>query len=391
MLYFTHMYERSLGARLRRDRHHLLLLGPRQVGKSTLLGSLEPDVTLNLASLATFREFVTAPERLERELLAAPSTARTILIDEVQRVPALLDGVQAIIDAHPRRFRFLLSGSSARKLRRGHANLLPGRVVLHHLHPLLACELGADFNLDRVLAHGTLPGIYANRDPESRASTLRSYVDAYLREEVQAEALVRDIGGYARLLDLAAASSGRIVNLNALSRDAAVSYETARRYLDVLEDTLVLFRIPAWSGSDRASLVAHPKILMFDLGVRNAILRRPLDRPLDDERGLLLEHLVGLELRRREGGMWPEARVQHFRTRRGAEVDFIVSVGRELWAIEVKASSRVDVRDLKGLAAFADRAGKVSRQIVVFLGARRQRLDRVEVLPLEDFLAELPV
>jgi predicted AAA+ superfamily ATPase len=313
-----------------------------------------------------------------------------VLVDEIQRVPELLDGIQVIIDAHPRRFRFLLSGSSARKLRRGHANLLPGRVAVHHLHPLLAHELGGDFNLDRVLAHGTLPGIYANRDPESRNVTLRSYTDTYLREEVQAEALVRDIGGYSRLLDLAAASSGRVINLNALSRDTGVSYETARRYLDVLEDTLVLFRIPAWSGSDRATLVAHPKLLLFDLGVRNALLRRPLDKPLEDERGLLLEHLVGLELRRREGTLWPDARVQHFRTRRGAEVDFVVTAGREVWAIEVKASRRVDVRDTKGLAAFIDRAGRVTRQIVVFLGARRQRIDGVDVVPLEEFLAELP-
>lgn len=385
------MYERLIASRLKRDRRSVLLLGPRQVGKSTLLGSLDPDFTLNLASLAVFRDYVARPERLEAELSAAPAAVRTVFIDEVQRVPALLDGLQAIIDAHPRRFRFLLSGSSARKLRRGHANLLPGRVILHYLHPLLAHELRADFSLDRVLAHGTLPGIYADRDPESRSGTLRSYVDAYLREEIQAEALVRDIGGYSRLLDLTAASSGRVVNLYALSRDAAVSYETARRYLDVLEDTLVLFRIPAWRGSDRASLVAHPKLLLFDLGVRNAILRRPLDRPLDDERGLLLEHLVGLELRRREGTLWPEARVHHFRTRRGAEVDFVLSVAGEQWAIEVKASRQVDARDLKGIEAFAEYAPNVRRRIVVFLGARAQRIDRVEILPLEDFLAELPV
>lgn len=138
-------------------------------------------------------------------------------------------------------------------------------------------------------------------------------------------------------------------------------------------------------------MVAHPKLLLFDVGVRNAILRRPLDRPLDDERGLLLEHLVGLELRRREATIWPEARVQHFRTRRGAEVDFILSVGRdELWAIEVKASSHVDGRDLKGLAAFAECAPRVARRIVVFLGARSQRIDGVEALPLDDFLSSLP-
>jgi len=233
------VYERLLGPRLKSDRHNVLLLGPRQVGKSTLLGSLEPDLTINLASLATFRDYVGQPERLERELLAARPTLRTVLIDEVQRVPALLDGVHALVDAHPRRFRFLLCGSSARKLRRGHANLLPGRLVIHYLHPLLASELGGDFSLDRVLAHGTLPGIYADRDAASRASMLRSYVDAYLREEVQAEALVRDIGSYSRLLDLVAASSGRVINLHTLSRDTGISYETARRYLDVLEDTLM--------------------------------------------------------------------------------------------------------------------------------------------------------
>jgi predicted AAA+ superfamily ATPase len=187
-----------------------------------------------------------------------------------------------------------------------------------------------------------------------------------------------------------AAGSGRVINLHALSKDAAVSYETARRHLDVLEDTLLLFRVPAWSGSDRATIVAHPKLLLFDIGVRNALLRRPLDRPLADERGLLLDHLVGLELRRREGTLWPEARVHHFRTRRGAEVDYVVSVGRELWAIEVKASRRVDARDLRGFAALDERTRKVSRRIVVFLGARRQRMDGVEITPLEEFLADLP-
>lgn len=384
------MYKRLLASRLRTGREHVLLLGPRQVGKSTLLDTLAPDFALNLASLTTFREYVAEPERIERELLAAAPGVRTVLIDEVQRVPALLDGVQAIVDAHPRRFRFLLSGSSARKLRRGHANLLPGRVVLHHLHPLLARELGADFRLERVLAEGSLPGIYADTDVHRRAGVLRTYVDAYLREEVQAEALVRDVGGFARLLDLVAASSGRVINLHALSRDAAVSYETARRYLDVLEDTLVLFRIPAWSGSDRASLVAHPKVLLFDIGVRNALLRRPLDRALDDERGMLLEHLVGLELRRREGTVWPEARVHHFRTRRGAEVDYVVSLGREQWGVEVKASRHVDARDLKGFAALAAHAPRLSRRIVVYLGTRRQRLDGTEVVPLEDFLEQLP-
>jgi len=384
------MYQRALGKIPGTSRKSLLLLGPRQVGKSTLLATMDPDLTINLASPGTFRDYLTQPERLERELLAAPSQTRLIFIDEVQKVPPLLDAVQVLLDTRKGRFRFLLSGSSARKLRRGQANLLPGRVHLHYLHPLIAAEMGAELDLERILAHGTLPGIYAAAEPRERERDLRAYVDAYLREEIQAEALVRDLGGYARLLDLVASASGRILNLNSLCRDAGIGYETARRYLEVLEDTLLVFRIPAWSGSDRASFVAHPKIYLFDIGVRNALLRRPLDRSLPDERGLLLEHLVAMELHRRIGTLWPELSLFHYRTKHGAEVDLVAQVGRELWGIEVKASRRVEPSDLSGLSSLAHRSRKLKRRIVVYLGERRQRLGGAEILPLVDFLRMLP-
>jgi predicted AAA+ superfamily ATPase len=379
-----------LKGRLKSGKRSVLILGPRQVGKSTLLGSLKPDLTVNLASPSEFRDYATHPERLEYEMRGAGSEIRTVFIDEVQRVPALLDVLQVLLDERPKRFRFLLSGSSARKLRRGQANLLPGRIHVHYLHPLLACELRNHFDLNRVLAHGTLPGIYSESEVNTREADLRSYVDVYLREEVQAEALVRDIGGYGRLLELTAASSGRILNINSLCRDAGLSYETARRYLDVLDDTLLMFRIPAWRGSDRASLVSHPKLFLFDLGVRNALLRRPLDKPLDDERGLLLEHLVAYELHRRLGSSLPRSALYYYRTRNGVEVDYILEVDRELWAIEVKASRHVDRSSLKGLASFAEHAPRVMRKIVVFLGPRKQRIDNVDILPLQAFLDELP-
>lgn len=387
------MYARLLGPHLQSTPRSVLILGPRQVGKSTLLSSLGPDLALNLADPRTFRDYVTHPERLRRELAAAPPTVRTVLLDEVQRVPVLLDAVQVCLDDQPGRFRFLLSGSSARKLRRGQANLLPGRVHVHHLHPLLAEELGRDFDLERTLAHGTLPGIYSEPDAKTRAADLRSYTDTYLREEIRAEALVRNIGGFARLLDLMAAASGRILNVRALCRDAGLGYETTRRYVEVLEDTFVMFRVPAWSpsgGSSRASLVRHAKFFLFDIGVRNALLRRPLDVPLSDERGVLLEHLVGCELHRRLGTLWPEAALYHYRTRHGAEVDFVLEVGRDVWGIEVKASRRASRRMLRGLSSLAARSDRVDRRIVVFLGDRPQRLDGVEVLPLADFLKELP-
>jgi predicted AAA+ superfamily ATPase len=302
----------------------------------------------------------------------------------------LLDVVQVFLDKSPRRFRFLLSGSSARKLRRGQANLLPGRVHVHHLHPLLAHELGDEFELNRCLAHGTLPGIYAETDPKLRARDLQSYTDTYLREEIQAEALVRNIGGYARLIELLAASSGKVLNVNALCRDAGVGYETARRYMSVVEDTLVGFTIPAWSGSDRSKLVSHPKMYLFDLGVRNALLRRPLDRPSPDERGLLFEHFIAYELVRRIGSLCPELKVYYYRTRHGLEIDFIVQLGRELWAIEVKSGTDVTKRALTAVASIGERVQRVKRSIVVFLGARKRRVGRVEVLPLAKFLAELP-
>lgn len=384
------MYERMLSSHVRSTHRSALVLGPRQVGKSTLLSSLEPDLSLNLANPRTFRDYAAHPERLQRELDAATPAVKTIFLDEVQRIPALLDAVQICLDDKPGRFRFLLSGSSARKLRRGQANLLPGRVHVHHLHPLLAAELGRDFDLTRVLAHGTLPGIYAEDDSATRAADLRSYTDTYLREEIQAEALVRNIGGFARLLDLMAAASGRILNVQALCRDAGLGYETTRRYVDVLEDTLVMFRVPAWSGSSRASLVRHAKFFFFDLGVRNALLRRPLDAPLPDERGVLLEQLIACELYRRLGTLWPEAALYHYRTRHGAEVDFVLEVGREVWGIEVKASRRVSRRMLSGLSSLASRCGRLARRIVVFLGERPQRLDGAEILPLEDFLRQLP-
>lgn len=384
------MYERFIAPILSKSKKSLLLLGPRQVGKSTLLKSLKPELSLNFAEPRTFREYVSRPERLGEELEAADAKVKTILLDEVQRVPQILDVVQVLSDERPGRFRFLLSGSSARKLKRGHANLLPGRIQVHHLHPLTGGELGSDFNIERALAHGTLPGIYRETDPDERSRDLSSYADTYLKEEIQAEALVRDVGAYGRLLELVAASSGRILNLNSLCGDAGIRYETARRYLDVLLETLVAFQVPAWSGNDRAGLVAHPKIFLFDLGVRNALLRRPLDRPMEDEKGLLFEHLVSFEIYRRLGTPWPEAKLSHFRNRHGSEVDFVLEVGRESWGIEVKAGRDSEGFKVAGLAALKDRLPKLARRMVVFMGRKKQTREGIEFLPFSDFQKELP-
>ncbi len=384
------MFDRALAPILRSSTKSLLVLGPRQVGKSTLLQALDPDLVLNLAHPGTYRDYVSRPEKLEGEIAALRTARPTVLLDEVQRVPALLDLAQVLIDARPRAIRFLLSGSSARKLRRGQANLLPGRIHLHYLHPLLAAEMGSAFDLETVLASGSLPGIVAETDARARAADLRAYADTYLREEIQAEALVRDIGGYARMLDLLAAASGTVLNVRKLCSDAGIAYETARRHVEILEDTLLAFRLPAWSGSSRAALVKHPKLYLFDLGVRNALLRRPLDRPLPDERGLLLEHFVAGELHRRRGTLWPELEVFYYRTRGDLEVDFLVQAARRLWAVEVKAARNVAPAMLSGLRRIVDHVDGLERRILVFLGDRPQSVEGIEILPLERFLSELP-
>lgn len=384
------MYERRLLSVLRKSRASLLLLGPRQVGKSTLLRELEPQLAFNLADPGVHRRFAARPESIRELLAAQPPSTKTVLIDEVQRVPELLDALQVVLDEQPKRFRFLLSGSSARKLRRGGANLLPGRVVVHALHPLFERELADDFVLDRALAHGTLPATWTATDASERAELLQTYADVYLREEIQAEALVRDLGGYSRMLDLVAAASGTILNTSALCRDAEIRYETARRYLEILEDTLVLLRIPAWSGSDRSSLVAHPKIFLFDTGVRNALLGRPLDKPLPDERGILLEHFVAHELHRRIGHAWRGTRLFHYRTKHGSEVDFVLEVDRELWGIEVKSTRTARPGMLSGLNAFAERSPRVKRRILLTLAEHKSRMGAVEVWPVRAFLASLP-
>ena len=250
--------------------------------------------------------------------------------------------------------------------------------------------MGDAFELDLVLAHGSLPGIVSEPDPGRRAADLRAYTDLYLREEVQAEALVRDLGGYARLLDLVAAASGTILNIHRLCKEAGVRYETARRYIEILEDTLIVFRVPAYRASARGQILAHPRLYLFDLGVRNALLRRPLDRPLDDERGLLLEHLVAYELHRRTGTLWPDMELAYFRSRHGAEVDFIVRAGSELWAIEVKSSRNVTPPMTATVRTIGEHIPDVTRRLLIFLGPRPQRIENVEVLPLQDFLAQLP-
>lgn len=242
------MRERWVADRIAKSRTNVLVLGPRQVGKSTLCRSLEPALYVDLSDEREFLDFAKDPARLRREVTALAKPA-LVVIDEVQRVPSLLNTVQSLVDRTPRGLRFILTGSSARKLRRGGANLLPGRIILEHLDPLNGLEVGADLDLDRGLRLGMLPGIYWGDD--EAAEILGTYAEVYLRQEIQAEGIARDLGSYARFLDVMAIASGQWLNYSKLSSDTEIPKETIRRFVQILDDTLLAFRIPAFVPGSR--------------------------------------------------------------------------------------------------------------------------------------------
>lgn len=364
------------------------MLGPRQVGKSTLMASLAPDLTLNLARETVFLELASNPGALDERLAARRERRLTVFIDEVQRLPTLLNTVQALLDEQPGRFRFLLTGSSARKLRRGSANLLPGRVHSYSLGGMVASELGYRLPTRLALATGTLPGVLGNPREETRRKTLLSYASTYLREEVQAEALTRHVEGFARFITVAGEWSGKFLDQNKLALAAQVPRGSVLRWVEVLEDTLLVRRIDSFAKSSTRRLVQHPKLYFFDVGVWNGLLRNFEVSP--DRIGALFEHLVCQQLFDGAAARDLPIRVSTFRTEHGAEVDFIVELQRTVWAIELKASRTVSGSDLMGLRRFREYLGGRSHQASLwYLGAERRRIAGVDVLPWQEGLRDL--
>jgi predicted AAA+ superfamily ATPase len=374
------MYARCLRPSLQRSTRSVLLLGPRQVGKSTLMRSLDPDLEINLAHEPTFLSFASDPSELEARLDAlAPAKLRTVFIDEIQRLPGMLNTIQSILDRPRHGMRFLLTGSSARKLRRGEANLLPGRVHAYRMGPIVSAECGHRLPTPDALAHGTLPGILAEPDARDREKTLATYAAIYLREEVQAESLSRSLEGFARFLTTIGEWAGAHLDLAKVAQAAQVPRQSAGRWFEVLEDTLLVVRADAFAKSATRRLVQHPKFYFFDNGVLNGLLGNFGASP--DRIGRLFEHLLFGQIVHSAAAFDQTVRVSSFRTEHGAEVDFIVERRGELFAIEAKASRTVGAADLRGLARFADYAGRRVRAMVWYLGREPKRLNGVEVLP----------
>jgi predicted AAA+ superfamily ATPase len=380
----THMRARLVGTRLAASRTSTLLLGPRQVGKSTLCRALRPALYADLADEREFLSYAKDPDRLRREVAALAQPA-LVVVDEIQRVPSLLNSIQSLLDRAGRGLRFVLTGSSARKLRRGGANLLPGRIILERLDPLSTLEVGRRIDLDRGLRLGMLPGIYWGED--EAPDVLGTYADVYLREEVQAEGAARDLGSYARFLDVMAIMSGQWINYSKLSSDTEIPKETIRRYVQILDDTLLAFRLPAFRPRvpTPRRVLQRERVLLFDVGVRNALLgihRRPLGA---DQIGTVFEQWVMLQVIYLNHALRKGWRLSSYRSEGGAEVDLVIEADREVIGIEAKASRSVSPADTRGLVSLAELVAPKHRlrRWIIYQGERRQRFDNgVEAWPV---------
>ncbi len=367
----------------------VLLLGPRQTGKTTLLEPLQPDLLLNFLRPEVRLRYERTPHLLgaELEALAARTPGRRPLValDEVQRVPELLNVVQDLIDR--RLARFVLTGSSARKLRRGTGiNLLPGRLVPLRLDPFSLAE-HVPPTLEEALVYGSLPGIVLAADNSAREEDLQAYTTLYLEEEVRAEALVRNLGTFSRFLQLAALEAGGISHFRGIAQELGLSHTTVAGYYEILEDCLIAERIEALSESrTRKKLTKSPRYLFFDLGVRRAAAEegtRPPTRVL----GSLFEQFVGLELLRATRQSAGNLRLRFWRDPDGPEVDWIVVADEHWLPVEVKWSDSPTERDARHLQTFLSEYPQAREGIVVCRTPRRFKISpKITAVPWQEIL-----
>ena len=359
------------------------LFGPRGTGKSTWLRHCLPDsLYLDLLDPSLHRRLSARPERL-RESIAGSPEKRTLVIDEIQLVPELLSVVHALLE-EPAPPRFILTGLSARKLRRGGVDLLGGRAAHRTLHPFMAAELPR-FDLAQALRLGLLPLVLGASDPQS---VLDAYVSLYLDQEVRAEGLTRNMGGFSRFLEAASFCHGGQLNISAVARECEVERKVVAGYIGILEDLLLAFRLPVFRKRAKRATVAHDKLYLFDAGVfRSLRPKGPFDRP-EEADGQALEGLVAQHLRAWAAYSEGDARLHFWRTRGGAEVDFVIYGEQGLCALEVKNAPKVQASDLRGLRTFRQDYPE-AQAALLHRGDERLRIDGIWCLPVEDFLREL--
>ena len=374
------MYARSLPTP---DRS-IFLFGPRGTGKSTWIGERFPGVTTyDLLDTGEALRLTKEPQSLHAELVGLPAGS-WVVIDEVQKVPSLLDEVHRLIEG--RGLRFVLSGSSARKLRRGGTNLLAGRAVTMSMFPFTSFELSHDFDLSEVLRHGTLPMAFIDAEPKEY---LRAYAETYLDQEVRAEALTRNLGAFTRFLEIAARQNGQLTNATSIARDAGISRNTVQNHFEILVDTLLGFWLPPWRLKSATKQVQNRKFYLFDCGVVRALNGRLPYPPSPEELGALLETFILHELRAYLSYTRRHYPLHFWRNYDGAEVDVLCETSRGHVAIEIKASRRWDKRFHRGLRRVREELGEQTQCYGIYLGERAALFDDVHVLPVPEFLKKL--
>ena len=375
---------------LKKYQSSLFLFGPRQVGKTYLIKhTLSPDIFVDLLKHSEFLRYAKDVSLLSGEVKALNKDKGLIVIDEIQRCPELLNEVQLLMEDKPQ-LQFILTGSSARKLKRTGVNLLGGRAITLHLYPFTHEELGESFVLEEAMHFGTLPRIALEKKREDKIRLLKSYVETYLQEEIHQEALTRNIPAFAKFLELAAYENGNLINFQSLTREVGVHSKTIKEYFHILEDTLLGFLIYPYGKSPRTKIVAHPKFYFFDGGVVGA-LRNELSSNLvqgTPPYGRAFEHFIMLEIKRWLDYSEIESKMSFFRTTDGAEVDLILEVGQEVWPIEIKASSEPRLSDVRGLKSFI-KDHKYTRALCVCLTPRAFVADNIEFVPWPSFMREL--
>jgi predicted AAA+ superfamily ATPase len=360
------------------------LFGARGTGKSTYMKTVYPDaVWVDLLRPQVLRSYLARPERLY-DLISPVAENTTIIIDEVQKAPSLLAVVHSLIE-EKRHLKFILTGSSARKIKRVGADLLGGRVSKCTLHPFMAAELGDLFSLESALNQGLLPLLQGEKNP---LEALHGYVNLYLEEEIQAEGLVRHLENFARFLEAISFSHGAILNVNNVARECEIKRKTVENYIQILKDLLLGFVLHPFTKRAERALSSHPKFYLFDAGVFQCVRPKGSVDNADEMNGAALEGMVAQHLRAWNDYSIDKNTISFWRTRSGLEVDFIIYGPKNFWAIEVKNAKQVHSHDLKGLRAFLTDYPE-ARGLLLYRGTETLTMNNIQCLPCDKFLLQL--
>jgi predicted AAA+ superfamily ATPase len=360
------------------------LFGPRGTGKTTWLKqNLKNELSIDLLDPGLYRRYKARPERL-REFIEGNPEKKIVIIDEIQKAPELLDVVHALMEEKPE-LQFILTGSSARKIKQKGVDLLGGRAVVRSLHPFMASELKDKFNLEKSLQIGLVPLVFAAQKPED---TLDAYISLYIKEEVQMEGLVRNLGNFARFLEAISFSHGSVLNISNVSRECEVERKSVQGYIEVLCDLLMAYYLPVFTKKAKRAVIQHPKIFLFDTGAfRTLRPSGPLDRP-GEIGGPALEGLVAQHIRAWIDYSRSSCRLFYWRTKAGTEIDFVIYGKEGFWAIEVKNSRDIRKNDLRPLKTFHQDYPECT-PLFVYRGDEKLLIDDILCVPCETFLKSI--